>query len=46
MTTTAQSVATPMNGKSRSLTRIFTLEAKYELLKLLRMPAYAIPTVM
>ena len=46
MTTTAQSVATPMDGKSRSLTRIFTLEAKYELLKLLRMPAYAIPTVM
>ena len=31
---------------SLSLTRIFRLEAKYELLKLLRMPAYAIPTVM
>ncbi len=30
---------------ARSLPRIFTLEAKYELLKVLRMPAYAIPTL-
>ena len=29
----------------RSLPRIYALEAKYEVLKLLRMPAYAIPTV-
>ncbi len=41
MNTTAQAVSQP-----RSLTRIFALEAKYELLKLLRMPAYAIPTVL
>ena len=41
MNATAQVVSQP-----RSLTRIFALEAKYELLKLLRMPAYAIPTVL
>lgn len=29
----------------RSLPRIYALEAKYEFLKLLRMPAYAIPTI-
>jgi len=29
----------------RSLPRIFALEAKYEFVKLLRMPAYAIPTI-
>lgn len=29
----------------RRLARIFRLEAKYELLKLLRMPAYAVPTL-
>lgn len=29
----------------RSLSRIFILEAKYEFLKVLRLPAYAIPTV-
>ncbi|MEA2599147.1 MAG: type transport system permease protein [Acidobacteriota bacterium] len=29
----------------RSLWRIYTLEAKYEFLKLLRMPAYVIPTL-
>ena len=29
----------------RSLTRVFALEAKYELLKVLRLPAYAIPTI-
>ena len=46
MTTTVQSVAPPVHGKPRSLTRIFGLEAKYELLKALRMPAYAIPTVL
>lgn len=30
---------------TRSLTRIYVLEAKYETLKLLRMPAYVVPTV-
>jgi ABC-2 type transport system permease protein len=29
----------------RNLARIFTLEAKYEFLKVVRMPAYAIPTI-
>ena len=41
MNATAQAASQP-----RSLARIFALEAKYELLKLLRMPAYAIPTVL
>jgi len=40
MTAPAATVTQP-----RSLPRIFALEAKYEFLKLLRMPAYAIPTV-
>ena len=31
--------------RPRSLPRIYALEAKYEFLKLLRMPAYAIPTI-
>ena len=39
-------IAAETGSQPRSLARIFTLEAKYELLKLLRMPAYAIPTVM
>ena len=46
MTTAVHSVTSAIDGKSRSLTRIFGLEAKYELLKALRMPAYAIPTVL
>ena len=37
------SVATA--DQPRSLPRIYLLEAKYEFLKLLRMPAYAIPTI-
>lgn len=32
-------------GPSRSLWRIFVLESKYELLKMLRLPMYVIPTV-
>ncbi|HEY2738996.1 MAG TPA: ABC transporter permease [Thermoanaerobaculia bacterium] len=36
--------ATTQTG-SRSLGRIYTLEAKYELLKLLRLPAYLVPTM-
>ena len=32
-------------GAARSLPRIYALEAKYEFLKLFRMPAYAIPTI-
>jgi ABC-2 type transport system permease protein len=39
--TTSAAVAT----QERSLARIYTLEAKYEFLKLLRMPAYAIPAI-
>jgi ABC-2 type transport system permease protein len=31
--------------RPRSLPRIYALEAKYEFLKVLRMPAYAIPTI-
>jgi ABC-2 type transport system permease protein len=31
--------------QTRSLGRIYALEAKYDLLKLLRMPAYAVPTI-
>ena len=46
MNTPVQSYTPAIAVESRSLTRIFGLEAKYELLKLLRMPAYAIPTVM
>ena len=34
-----------LSSQPRSLARVFALEAKYELLKTLRMPAYAIPTV-
>ena len=32
-------------NQPRSLPRIYALEAKYEFLKVLRMPAYAIPTI-
>lgn len=32
-------------SRERSLVRIYALEAKYEFLKLLRMPAYAVPTL-
>jgi ABC-2 type transport system permease protein len=39
--TTSAAAAT----RERSLPRIYALEAKYEFLKLLRMPAYAIPTI-
>lgn len=34
-----------VSSQARSLPRIYALEAKYEFLKLLRMPAYAIPTI-
>jgi ABC-2 type transport system permease protein len=34
-----------MSTGSRSMSRIYTLEAKSELLKLLRLPMYAVPTV-
>ena len=36
---------TATDTQPRSLARIFALEAKYEFLKLARMPAYAIPTI-
>lgn len=37
--------AGPAPVRSRSLPRIYALEAKYELLKLLRLPAYSLPTI-
>lgn len=40
MTTRSEALA-----PQRSMARIFALEAKYELLKVLRLPAYAIPTI-
>lgn len=41
-----ESTPTPATGAPRrSLARLFALEWKYELLKTLRMPAYAIPTI-
>ncbi len=44
--TDAAAVAEAPEGRSRSLTRIYLVEARYELLKLLRLPAYALPTIL
>ena len=44
MSTTTGTTMTLQPGR-RSLARIFTLEAKYEFLKLLRLPVYVIPTL-
>lgn len=35
----------PALGRERNLIRIYALEAKYELLKMMRLPMYAIPTL-
>ncbi len=37
--------ARPLAVGSRNLARIYALEAKYEFLKLLRLPAYSLPTI-
>lgn len=38
-------MSTTMTMSARSLPRIYALEAKYELLKLFRLPAYIVPTL-
>lgn len=45
MKTTADATVTAAPGPRRSLLRVYRLEALYELLKLLRLPAFSVPTL-
>jgi ABC-2 type transport system permease protein len=45
MSTTTMTPTMTIQPGRRSLARIFTLEARYEFLKLLRLPAYTVPTL-